>query len=208
VTVATRKYTQRLRAAGAEETRERILEAMRQRLRSSPSEPLTVEKVALDAGVARSTVYLVFGSKSGLFEALGRDMLERTGFQQIVDAVALPDARDAVRESLRAAARMYAAERDIARAVYSMWTLDPDAVRGAFEVIERGRAEGQRSLAERLSKQGHLRPKMTIDEAADLLWVITSFDAFDQLYTGRGLSAEKVAQRLITMAENSLFKTA
>jgi hypothetical protein len=89
-----------------------------------------------------------------------------------------------------------------------MWTLDPDAVRGAFEVIERGRAEGQRSLAERLSKQGHLRPKMTIDEAADLLWVITSFDAFDQLYTGRGLSAEKVAQRLITMAENSLFKTA
>src|SRR5262245_50551113 len=180
---------------------------MRQRLRSSPSEPLSVEKVALDAGVARSTVYLVFGSKSGLFEALGRDMLERTGFQQIVDAVALPDARDAVRESLRAAAKVYAAERDIARAVYSMWTLDPDAVRGVFEVIERGRAEGQRSLAERLNQQGHLRPGLTVDEAADMLWVITSFDTFDLLHTARGLRANDVAQRLITMAENALWRT-
>jgi AcrR family transcriptional regulator len=203
--VTTRKYTQQARAAAADETRRRILDAMRDRLRAAPSEALSIERVAQEAGVARSTVYLVFGSKAGLFEALGQDLLERTGFQRIVDAVALPDARDAVRESLRAASAVYAAERDVARTIYSMWSLEPEAVRGAFEVVERGRAEGQRQLAGRLAEQGHLHPDVTVEEATDILWVITSFETFDQLYTGRGLSEEETAARLVTMAERSLW---
>lgn len=203
--MTTRKYTQQARAAAAEETRRRILDAMRDRLRAAPSEALSIERVAEEAGVARSTVYLVFGSKAGLFEALGQDLLERTGFHRIVEAVALPDARDAVRESLRAAVGVYAAERDVSRTIYSMWSLEPESVRGAFEVVERGRAEGQRRLAGRLAEQGHLHPEVTVDDAADILWVITSFETFDQLYTGRGLSEEETAARLVTMAERALW---
>jgi len=200
-----RKYTQQARAVAAEETRRRILEAMRDRLRVAPSEALSIERVAQEAGVARSTVYLLFGSKAGLFEALGQDLLERTGFRRIVDAVALPEARDAVRESLRAAVSVYAAERDVARTIYSMWSLEPEAVRRAFEVVERGRAEGQRRMAERLAEQGHLPPDVTIEEATDILWVITSFETFDQLYTGRGLSEADTAARLVMMAERALW---
>jgi AcrR family transcriptional regulator len=203
--VTKRRYTQQARAAAAEETRQRILGAMRDRLRAAPSEALSIERVAQEAGVARSTVYLVFGSKAELFEALGQDLLERTGFQRIVDAVALPDARDAVRESLRAAASVYAAERDVSRTIYSMWSLEPEAVRRAFEVVERGRAEGQSRLARRLAEEGHLHPDVTVEEAADILWVITSFETFDQLYTGRGLSEEDTAARLIMMAERALW---
>lgn len=203
--MTTRKYTQQARAAAAEETRRRILDAMRVRLREAPSEALSIERVAQEAGVARSTVYLVFGSKAGLFAALGQDLLEQTGFHRIVEAVALPDARDAVRESLRAAVGVYAAERDVSRTIYSMWSLEPESVRGAFEVVERGRAEGQRRLAGRLAEQGHLHAEVTVDDAADILWVITSFETFDQLYTGRGLSEEETAARLVTMAERALW---
>jgi hypothetical protein len=46
---------------------------------------------------------------------------------------------------------------------------------------------------------------VTVDEATDILWVITSFETFDQLYTGRGLGEEDVAARLITMAERALW---
>ena len=73
--MTTRKYTQQVRAVAADETRRRILDAMRDRLRAAPSEALSIERVAQDAGVARSTVYVVFGSKAGLFEALGQDLL-------------------------------------------------------------------------------------------------------------------------------------
>jgi hypothetical protein len=37
------------------------------------------------------------------------------------------------------------------------------------------------------------------------MWVLTSFPAFDQLYTGRGLSVEETADTLIAMAERSLL---
>ena len=46
------------------------------------------------AGVARSTVYLIFGSRAGLFDAVARDLLDRGGFDRIVRAVGHPDARE------------------------------------------------------------------------------------------------------------------
>ena len=50
----------------------------------------------------------------------------------------------------------------------------------------------------------HLRlePELTPQEAADCLWVITSFDTFDQLYTDRALDRSAVADRLITLARS------
>jgi AcrR family transcriptional regulator len=206
VVVTTRRYEQKLRASAAEETRQRILDAMRDRLRAAPSEPVSVEKVAQDAGVARSTIYLVFGSRAGLFEALGHHLLERAGFHRIVDAVGLPDAREALRASLRAAVEVYADERDVARALSSMAQLDPDAVGGAFDVFDHGRAEGLLHLATRLREQGELLPGLTPAEAADCLWVITSFDTFDQLYTGRRLPREVVAERLVGLAERAVCR--
>ena len=35
--------------------------------------------------------------------------------------------------------------------------------------------------------------------------MITSFETFDQLYTGRGLGEEETAARLIAMAERALW---
>jgi len=202
----SRRYNQRVRAAAAEETRRRILDAALERLRTPPTEPISVERVAQDAGVARSTVYLIFEDKAGLFEALGHDLLQRGGFDKLVAAVQVPDARDALRTALAAAALMYAADRDVARAVYSMYALDPDSVRGVFEVVEHGRAEGQRRLAQRLHDQGHLRDDVGVDEAADVLWLLTSYDAFDQLYSGRSLPAEQVGERLYGLAARGLLK--
>jgi len=204
----TRKYEQRARAASAEETRRRILDAVYERLRDAPAESVRVDAVAQMAGVARSTIYLIFGSRAGLFDAFGRYVYERAGFDRIVEAVKHPDAREHLRGSLRAASEVYAAERDVARALYSMGLLDPDAMAGAAQRLENSRAGGMEYLARRLADQGALRPDVTEAEATDILWVIASFDSFDLLYTGRGLSPPKVAEHLITMAERSLCRPA
>jgi hypothetical protein len=89
-----------------------------------------------------------------------------------------------------------------------MTLLDPDAVGGAIHRMEENRARGMAYLAQRLADQGMLRPDVTVTEAADILWVLTSFDAIDLLYTGRGLSTDQVAQRLVTMAQRTLCRAA
>ena len=51
-----------------------------------------------------------------------------------------------------------------------------------------------------------LRDDLSRDEAAQILWVLTSFPTFDQLFRERGLSAAGVADRLRAMAERTLLR--
>jgi AcrR family transcriptional regulator len=204
--MATRKYEQRLRADAATETRRRILDAVYQRLHEAPSEPVSIDRIARMARVARPTVYLVFGSRAGLFEAVGTDLLERGGFGRMLQAAGHPDAREALRGGIRGVVEMYAAHRDVLRALSSMALLDATAVGGAIQRMEQGRADGMARLAQRLADQEALRADVTPGQAADLLWLLTSFDSFDLLYTGRGLSVEKTATTLITTADRSLCR--
>jgi AcrR family transcriptional regulator len=204
--MATRKYEQRLRAQSADATRRRILDAVFERLRDAPSQTVSVDRIARMAGVARSTVYLVFGSRAGLFDALGRDLMERSGYAGLIEAVGHPDAREHMRGGIAAGARMFAAERDVVRALFSMAQLDEEAVGGAIARIETERSKGMLRLARRLEEQGLLRSDVTVEDAASTLWVITSFDGFDLLYTGRGLSLDDATRLLVATAERTLLR--
>jgi AcrR family transcriptional regulator len=200
-----RQYVQRDRAAATLRTRERILDAARESLRAGALGAVKVDEVARTAGVARSTVYLAFGSRAGLFGALAEDLLVRVGFDRIVAAFREPDARIALLSSFRAASEVYAAEPRIARALWTLAAIDPDAV-VAVRRLEHGRWPGMLDLARRLFEQGHLRPDTSTPEAADLLWILTSFTTFDQLFGGRELPPETVAERLAAMAERALLR--
>src|SRR4028119_645372 len=110
--MTTRKYEQRLRAAAAEQTRRAVLDAVYAQLRATPAKPVSVEQVAQAAGVSRSTVYLVFGSRAGLFDALTHDLWwNRAGFPQVVRAVEHPDARTHMRDGIDPGARRAAPPR-------------------------------------------------------------------------------------------------
>jgi len=204
--MTTRKYEQRLRAEAAEETRRRILDAVYERLRKAPTQPVSVEEVARAARVARSTVYLIFGSRAGLFDALAADLMERGGFERVLTAVAHPDARETLRRGIRASCEYFAAFRDVHRVLFSTAKLDPEATAGAVQRSEARRSGGMAYLAQRLTEQDLLRPEVTVDDAAHILWLITSFDSFDLLYTDRGLSVDEVARLLVTTAEHAVCR--
>jgi AcrR family transcriptional regulator len=157
------------------------------------------------AGVARSTVYAIFGSRAGLFDAVGQDLGERLGYRRLVEASHHPNAREAFRGGMRAASEMLAGERDIWRALHSMAKLDEEAVGGVVARREEERAAAMARIAAQLHEQGHLRPGVSAEEANDILWVISSFESFDLLYSGRGLPLDTVVERLIATAERALM---
>jgi len=200
-----RHYVQRARAESADATRRGILEAARATLERGPVGALRVDEVARSAGVSRSTVYLLYGSRAGLFDALARHLRLEAGFDELIREFRRPDALEAMRGSQRAAVRMYAKMPELARAMFTLAAVDPDAV-AAIRAIEDGRRPGQADIARRLAAQGYLRDGVDIDEATDILTVITSFQAFDELFSGSGLPAEVVADRLVAMTERSICR--
>jgi AcrR family transcriptional regulator len=204
--MATRRYEQQLRAESAEQTRRRILDAVIERLRKAPAEPVSIDRIAEMAGVARSTVYAIFGSRAGLFDAVAADVLEREDYERLLEAKHEPDAREHMRVGFRTATEMLAADPDIVRALFSMAQLDEQAVGDAVRRREERRAAGMKRLARRLGEQDLLRPDVSVDDAEQILWVLTSFESFDLLYTRRGLSRESVADLLFATAERALLK--
>ena len=200
-----RQYVQRVRAESADGTRRRILGAARATLERGPSAALRVDEVARAAGVSRSTVYVLYGSRAGLFDSLGRHLRLEAGFDDLIREFRRPDALEAMRGSQRAAVRMYAKMPELARAMFTLAAVDPDAV-AAVRAIEDGRRPGQAEIARRLAEQGYLRNGVSVDEATDILTVITSFQAFDELFNGGGLPAGVVADRLVAMAERSICR--
>jgi AcrR family transcriptional regulator len=204
--MAPRKYEQGLRAEAAEETRRRILDALYTRLRDQPAQPVSVDAIARAARVARSTVYLIFGSRAGLFDALAAELFTSGEFALVEQAAADPDARASLRGGFLGSALMFAAHRDVFSVLYSTARLDANAVGGTVERLDEARARGMTRIAERIDAAGLLRDEVTREGAEHVLWLLTSFESFDLLYTGRGLPAEAVAALLTETAERALYR--
>ena len=200
-----RRYVQRARAETSDTTRRRILDAARDTLERGPVGALKVDEVARAAGVSRSTVYLLYGSRAGLYDALARYLRDTAGFEELVVSSRLPDALESLRTSARIGrpdVRPDAAAR--ASLVHARRHRPGRGRRGP--AIEDGRRPGQLQLARGLAAQGYLRADVSVEEATDILNVLTSFQAFDELFAGSGLGAEIVADRLIAMAERSICR--
>jgi len=200
-----RKYEQKQRAEAADETRRRILDSVSQRLREAPTEPVSIERVAAMAGVSRSTIYLVFGSRAGLFDALGEDLRKSGGFERAVDATNAANPRDGLLGSIRLSVSIFAEHRDVLRVLYSMSELDSEAVGGAIQRMGEGRAAGLAWYVRRLAECNELRADLAVEDASHLLWALTGFEYFDQLYTGRRLPCETVADLMVASVERTVL---
>jgi AcrR family transcriptional regulator len=203
--IPKRSYQQKARAESAADTRRRIIEVTRAQLARAPLENVGLPEIAAEAGVARSTVYTIFGSREGLMVAVAEDLLDRGGFARIGAALRGPDVVRGFEISMDVAMELYSKEHAVGQALLSLAAVDRDASSAAAR-LNFGRREGMRKLAQRMHDQGVLRDDVTVDEAADVLWVITSFETFEQLYRDRGLTPAQVGERLMAIARRTLYR--
>lgn len=201
----TRTYRLARRAQGIADTRQRIVQAARRLLLGDGPQALSIEAIAGAAGVARTTVFQQFGSKAAVLRELELETSARSGLGRLFApadadgelAEEEPDALRGLRAMIEAVCQAWAAEREVFRSLRALAALDPEqrAARDAG-----GRDEERRrsldTLAQRLQRQQRLRPGVTRRCAAELLFLLTSFETFDTLFAARGDVREVV--RLLT----------
>jgi AcrR family transcriptional regulator len=179
-----RPYRMRLRQESADQSRRRIVKAARDLLALPGDVRFTVEEVARRAGVARMTVYHHFGSFQGLLEALLDSLAVGGGMNHLADAFRQADARRALDQFISVFTGFWESDRAVLRKLGALAALDP-ALAAVLEERAGWRRKGSRILLERLGHQtGRPTPK-EMNDAVDLLYLLTSFSTYDTLATAR-----------------------
>jgi AcrR family transcriptional regulator len=192
-----RTYDSSLRKQQAGQTRMRILDAAQKLFAERGYATSTVEAMAADAGVAVDTVYAAFGSKRGVLQAL---LNVRVGGDEAeLDLLARAGPRAVEREPDQRA-QLAAFATDVSGILERARPVD-DIIRGAAAVdaeIASLRSEAQayryrnmRQLVSWLAAKGPLRDGLTEDDAAAIMWTVTSPEVHGLLRVARGWSAER-----------------
>jgi len=176
----TRRYDSATRLAKARRTRMRILSAARDLFLVDGYVGTTLDAVAATAGVSPQTVYNLVGGKATLFKAVYDVTL--AGDDEPIPIARRPDYRrifeaSTSREALRVAATF---ERILFSRVGPLVALataqaaagDRD-LRAFVDTIETERATGCRMLVTHFADRFGLRPDLTVDRAAEMLWTLT-----------------------------------
>ena len=179
--MSPRPYRMARRRESTDETRARILSAARDAI-SDPegAKKFSMEEVASRAGVARMTVYYRFGSLQGLLEALFDSLAFAGGIEGLAQVFELADAREALDRFVAVFTGYWESDRTVLRRLGALATLDRD-LQAVLEQRYGRRRQAIAVLLRRLRKQYRRPGPKELKDAADLLFLLTSFVTYDTL---------------------------
>jgi AcrR family transcriptional regulator len=182
--VKKRSYTSPIRAEQAAQTRRRILDAAGELFEAQGYARTTMSAIAEASGVATDTVYAVLGAKARVLTALIDHRLAPAGETSVLDR---PEAQADPRQLLHRFAPDVTAVVERVRPIYEVLRMAAavDANLAAIVVaMDRSRLGHMREVAGWLAARGPLR--VEVEEAAQILWTLTSPDVARMLRDGCG----------------------
>jgi AcrR family transcriptional regulator len=172
------------RAQQARATRRRILDEASRLFIAQGYAATTLDQIAKGAGVAVQTLYFHFGNKATVLKeavdvlAVGDDepvpLLDRSWAERVRDE---PDGRRALAIWLRTS-------RAILGRIAPIMTIVRDAAGSDPEMAAQWRTNreqtytAQRVFAQQLSDKRALRPELTVDRAADIVFCLASIEVY------------------------------
>src|SRR5436853_3949060 len=118
--MSSRAYTARRRPRQSEQTRDRILAAVRELLHEGTFHESTVEEVADRAGIARATLYQHFSSRLELVDAICDSFAVNPALLEIRKSVEIPDVDAALAETISNAMRFWSSEDAVLSQIYGV----------------------------------------------------------------------------------------
>jgi len=198
-----RRYDSPRRRQQAAATRSGILDAAERLFERHGYVQTSVESVAAAAGVSARTIYLAFGSKSGLLRALWNLRLrgdegeqpvgERTWFLAVI---AEPDPKRALRLNIRNAKLVRQRAGRLLDVIRDAAVSDTE-VADLWARIQREFYENQRTVVEALHRRRALRTGLGVTRATDVLWTLNHPDVYRLLVGERGWSRDQHERWLV-----------
>lgn len=180
-------------------TRERILSAARELIEQDDGGVPSMSELARAVGISRQALYLYFPDRAALLVALVAHVDEREDLQAGMAAVqAAPDAVGQIRAWAQMQARRNPRIAPLARALDQARHTD-QAASAAWQDRTRNRMRRAVAIITRLREEGQLHPSWKTQEAAALLWELTSFRVWDDLVNESRLTPDRYVE-IVTAA--------
>jgi AcrR family transcriptional regulator len=192
-----RRYHSPRRQQQAAETRRAILDAADELFAERGYASTTVAAIAAHADVATKTVYFTFETKGAVLRALwnlrlrgdeeGVPVAERDWYRKVLDE---PDPERKLRLNARNSRRGKVRIGGIANVIRAAADVDPE-VAALWDRIESDYRENQRAVVVSLRELKALRPGLTVEHAADALWLLNHPNQWHLLVVRRGWSPNR-----------------
>lgn len=208
-----RSYDSAVRRQQAEQTRRAVIEAALAAFTEHGWAGTTMSRIAEQAEVAVETVYrAVPGGKAALLAAAAEAALaggagaaelprtERPGMRRVVDE---PDPRAALLGYARTLPGVW---RRLGPLLAALERAEPHPeLLRVTEGLEAQRLVGMRKFAQQLDAAGSLRPGVSVETAADVLWTVTSRANHDALVRARGWPTSDYVAWVVRTLESHLL---
>jgi AcrR family transcriptional regulator len=185
-----RRYDSSRRRAKARERREAVLDAALRRFLADGFAASTIASISQESGVSVDSIYKTFGGKAGLVRALTERGLRGEGpvpAEERSDLLQATEPEPA--EVMRGIGRLVT---EVAPRVAPLLILLAEAALADEEMarlrddISASQLARMTHNARTLARRGILRPGLTVERAADLMWVYSSHQLYQLLVLDRG----------------------
>jgi AcrR family transcriptional regulator len=164
-----------------------------------------LEDVAAAAGVTRRTIYLHFGGKAALLLAVVDQAERAAGLPELGARLREAHTPEEILERLADIQVQYVPRiYESIRLVHAARREEP-----AADEVWNGRMRRRRAtfrlLATHIQEQGRLDPGLTLDDAAMLIWVLTSPHMYEYLVVDGGWSLRRYREHVIRLLRRALL---
>ena len=204
-----RRYDSTGRRERARQTRDQITGIAKEMFLADGYATTTVAAIAAAAHVSVETIYKGFGGKPGLVRAIIEKGLAGEGpvpAEQRSDHI-----RDTEPDPRAILAAWGAFTAELGPRVIPILLLARDAAASDPEIavvvdqLSAARLERMTVNARGLAGAGHLRPGITPEQAADILWAYSSPELYELLVIRRGWPAERYGQFIAAALRSALL---
>jgi AcrR family transcriptional regulator len=201
---AKRTYNSARRQAQARETRRQIVEAARHLFIERGYVGSTIEAIAQQAGVAVETVYVAFGSKRAILSSLIDVSIGGDGDDEPVPVLERPGPQEARKErDQRRQLRLFAhGIREIMGRVGPVFIIMRSAAHTELEIatlldtLLKERLGNLTQFVQWVASNGPLREGLSVPDAADTVWTLSSAEVHHLLTVDLGWSGERYEEWL------------